>query len=385
MRVLHIISNMRPESGGPQEAVRMLMRHAPSGCVSEAVTLDQPTAAYLAAETLTVHALGTKVRLLEWLRANLGGFDGVVLHGMWEWLSYAVLRAVAGRKPYIVYPHGMLDPYFKRAHPLKHLRKWLYWLAVQFWVLRRARRVVFTTEAERELAAQSFWLHRWNAAVIGLGSEAPPLDLAGCSEAFFALCPAVRGRRYLLFLGRLDRKKGCDLLIEAFAATDDAALHLVMAGPDSSDWRSELEQFAERLSIAGRVRWPGMLTGAAKWGAFAGCDAFALPSHQENFGIAVVEALACGKPALLSRAINIAADCEADGCALVEDDTLEATQRLLARWLALSAEQRRAMGERARHSANTRYDMRRNAEQLVRCFDTAAETTAVAVAEARGV
>jgi glycosyltransferase involved in cell wall biosynthesis len=390
LRILHIISNMRPDSGGPQEAVRMMLRSAPEGCCSEVLTLDDPQAHWLLAEPWTIHALGGdnkgaySAKLVPWLRAHRDRYDGVVLHGMWEYLSLAVLRAVAGHVPYIVYPHGMLDPYFKRASRIKHMKKWLYWLPVQYWVLRRALRVVFTTEAERDLAARSFWLHRWNAAVIGLGADAPPANLAECREAFYAPCPALRGKRYLLFLGRLDPKKGCDLLIEAFAqvASQQPDLHLVMAGPDSAGWQSKLQRMAERAGIAERVHWPGMLKDERKWGAFAACEAFVLPSHQENFGIAIVEALACAKPVLITRPINIADELAADGSALVEDDTLEGARALLTRWASMSPAEREAMSVRALQSVATRYDMRENTSALVDLFASATTQPARTLAEA---
>ena len=140
------------------------------------------------------------------------------------------------------------------------------------------------------------------------GSGCASTDLSSCKKAFCEIAPAVRGHRFILFLGRIDRKKGCDLLLRAFVevcATEDT-VHLVMAGPDSGNWRAELEATAGFAGISERVHWPGMLKGNAKWGALAACEAFILPSHQENFGIAVVEALVCAKPVLLTRPINIA-------------------------------------------------------------------------------
>ena len=370
MRILHIISNMRPDSGGPQEAVRMMLRSAPADCTSEVVTLDDPSATSLPNEPFTLHALGNWRRLTPWLRTNRDRFDGIVLHGMWESLSLSLLRAVAGRTPYVVYPHGMLDPYFKRAFPLKHLKKWLYWLPIQYWVMRRALRVVFTTAAERDFATQSFWLHRWTAAVIPLGAATPPADLIRCQKAFFATHPALRRSPYLLFLGRIDAKKGCDALVTAFAriSAKNPSLHLVMAGPDPTNWHSDLQAIAVKAGVTQRIRWPGMLSGDAKWGALAAADAFILPSHQENFGIAVVESLACGTPALLTHPINIAADLAADHSALVEPDTLEGTQRLLARWLALTSEEQAAMRTNALRSVATRYDMRKNTAALIDLF-----------------
>ncbi len=372
MRILHIISNMKPSSGGPQQAVRMLLRFAPAGSDSEVVTLDDPSADFLHNEPFTIHAIGHRSRLTPWLRANRDRFDGVVIHGLWEPLHLSVLLAIARHTPYVVYAHGMLDPYFKRAFPLKHLKKWLYWLPVQYWVLRRAHSVVFTTAAERELAARSFWLHRWNAAVIGLGADTPPSDLAHCREIFLEKGPGLRNKQFLLFLGRIDPKKGCDLLQNAFAklAHFHPNLHLVIAGPDPLDWKATLEVEYFDFYAEGRVWWPGMLTGAAKWGALALADAFILPSHQENFGIAIVEALACGTPALLTHPINIAAELAADGSALVEDDTLDGVTRLLSRWLALTPAERTAMRAQAPRSVAARYDMRKNTQALFDLFAT---------------
>ena len=379
MRILHIIDSISPQAGGTTEAVRMLIRYAPPGYSNELATLDEPTASFLDTLPFPVHALGTggwySSRLTSWLKANRERFDGVMVHGLWKYNGLAALRVFAGTKPYVLFPHGMLDPYFKRAFPAKHLKKSAYWLFIETWVLRGAFRVLFTTAAERDLARHTFWPSQWEPMVVALGAERPPYEASVSVPAFLGLCPELEGRRFLLFLGRIDRKKGCDLLIDAFAALRDRDpdLHLVMAGPDSSGWRVELQAAAERGGIASRVRWPGMLEGKAKWGAIEACEAFVLPSHQENFGIAVVEALVCGRPVLISNQINIAPDVVADGCALVESDTLTGTQNLLARWFALSPSERETMSVQARRSFASRYDMRRNAESIFRVFELAAQ------------
>jgi glycosyltransferase involved in cell wall biosynthesis len=346
----------------------MMVRSTPSGSISEVATLDDPYAAYLRDDPDTIHAFGSRRQLTAWLRARRSHFDGIVVHGLWEPMQISVLTAIAGHTPYVVYPHGMLDPYFKRAFPLKHAKKWLFWLTVQNWVLRRARHVVFTANAERDLAAQSFWLHRWNPAVISLGAATPPTDLARYKEAFLQRWPALRDKRFLLFLGRIDPKKGCDLLLDAFTTLDPPDIHLVMVGPAPHAWEEGLRQRLRSSSFADRIHCPGMLTGQAKWGALAAADAFILPSHQENFGIAIVEALACGTPALLTHPINIAADLDGDNSAIVDADTFEGTQRLIFRWLALTPEDRAAMRTNARASVATRYDMRKNTQALFDLF-----------------
>lgn len=368
--------------GGPVEVVRVLLRYGPEGYAQEVVTMDDPAAGFLEEIARTtgtlVHGLGPVAsiysrskKLLPWLKANRARFDGVIVHGMWQYPGYAVWRTMRGQVPYVVFPHGMLDPYFKRAFPVKHLKKWLYWVPVEYWVLRDAYRVLFTCDAEARLAQQSFWLHRWKAQVMPFGTIPPEGDAAVQREAFFAACPAVQSKRFLLFLGRIDRKKGCDLLIDAFAkvGTQDPELALVMAGPDPQNWRAELMGRVGASDIANRIHWPGMLRGDAKWGAFHAAEAFVLPSHQENFGIAVAEALACGKPVLLSDKVNIAAEIAGDGAGLMEDDTTAGILRLLERWSRLTAVERETMGARASECFHQRYDMRENAKAVVRVFE----------------
>jgi len=179
------------------------------------------------------------------------------------------------------------------------------------------------------------------------------------------------GRRYWLFLGRVHSKKGVDLLLQAYAQvrqatpeTERAAFpDLVIAGPClDADYLATLKKIAEDAAITPFVHWAGMLTGDAKWGAFQSAEAFVLPSHQENFGIAVVEALACAKPVMISNRVNIWRELSADGAALVEPDDVAGTARLFQRWLALTPETRRAMSQAAEQSFITRFEISHAAE-----------------------
>jgi glycosyltransferase involved in cell wall biosynthesis len=144
-----------------------------------------------------------------------------------------------------------------------------------------------------------------------------------------------------------------------------------MAGPDPQQWQTELQRQAEASGVGYRIHWPGMLRGDAKWGAFLASEAFVLPSHQENFGIAVAEALACGRPVLLSDKVNIAADIVADGAGLMEPDTSAGTARLLERWIQMHGDARRAMAATALSCFAQRYDMRENAKEIVALFQGA--------------
>lgn len=377
-RILHIISTLNPTAGGPSESVRVLLSFGPLGYTGEVVTLDDPSEPFLHDIPFPVHALGPtsgvygfNPKLYTWLRHNRDRFDGIVVNGLWQFCGLAAWLALRGRKPYVVFSHGMLDPYFKRTFPKKHLKKWVYWLFAEFWVLRGAYRVLFTTREESRLAEQSFWLHSWKGFVVPYGARRPPPDTASLYQAFFAYLPHLEGKRMMLFLGRIHPKKGCDMLVNAFAkkAALDPSLHLVMAGPDQQGWSETLQQTVRDAGLEDRVHWPGMLDGDVKWGALYACEVFILPSHQENFGIAVAEALGCGRPVLLGDKVNIAPEIAEDGAGLMEPDTQQGTDTLVEAWMTMPAAERVAMQAQALKTFDTRYDMRKNAIAIVKMFD----------------
>jgi len=341
----------------------------------EVASADDPASPWLRDLGLTVHALGPPrsgycyaPRMLPWLRENAARFDAVIVNGLWQYPGLAVRRALRGTgTPYFVYTHGMLDPWFKQTYPLKHLKKALYWPWGEYRVLRDARAVLFTCEEEKLLARQSFGLYRANEVVVSYGTAGPAGDAAAQEAAFLSRHPELQGKRLLLFLGRIHVKKGCDLLVEAFArvAGADPSLRLVMAGPNQAGWGAALARRADTLGVAGRVVWPGMLTGDVKWGAFRAAEVFVLPSHQENFGIAVAEALACGLPVLISDKVNIWREIEEDGAGLVGPDTQPGADRLLQEWLTLPAAAREEMARRARQCFEGRFEIRMAADRLL--------------------
>ena len=377
MRLLRLISSLDPRGGGPIEGARRIDEELTRlGHQVEIACLDDPGQPWHSVYPATVHALGParlgyrySPALVPWLRANRQRFDAVIVDGLWQYHGFAAWRALAGTDtPYFVFTHGMLSPWFKQTYPLKHIKKWLYWPWADYRLLRDARATLFTCAEEQRLARQSFWLYKANEVVASLGTELPPQDGDGqLAAAFRSNYAELAGKRILLFLGRMHPVKGCDLLIHAFAqvAATDPSLHLVMAGPDQTGWVATLKQQAQSLGIADRITWPGMLQGDAKWGAFHAAEAFCLPSHQENFGIVVAEALGCGKPVLISDKVNIWREIEADGAGIVRPDTKEGTVDALRTWLELAPEAQNRMREAGRQCFENRYRIERVAADLV--------------------
>lgn len=376
LKILHVISTVDPKSGGPIEGVNQLSAVYQKGGINvEICSLDLPTAECVRKSKTKVHAIGPGVgkysyssRLLPWLRANAHGFDAVIVNGLWQYIGFAVWRALAGTPtPYYVFTHGMLDPWFKFKYPLKHFKKWLYWPWAEYRVLRDARRVIFTCDEERLLARNSFWLYNVTEAVTNYGVANPPVDSAELAKAFLAEYSQLRGKRILLYLSRIHVKKGCDLLIDAFSkiAHHDETLHLIVAGPDQTGWTVKLRAQSEKLGIAHRITWPGMLEGDKKWGAFYAAEAFCLPSHQENFGIVVAEALACGIPVLISNKVNIWREIVTNGAGFVAADTIDGTAANFEKWLALTPHERSEIKLRAQECFTNNFHVTKAADSLL--------------------
>ncbi len=369
--ILHLIDSLEPAAGGPGTLVRAVSReHAQMGHRAAVILLTCPPAK--APEDLEIVDAGTSAQfgrygyrpgLVGRIREEARRHDAVFVHGVWQYHSVAAWMALSGGlTPFYLFPHGMLDRWSAADH-LRHWKKQAYWSLFERHVARGARAVLFTSEAEETRARRTFGAPWRRQELVPLGIPAPPGDAEAQREAFLQRCPELRGRRIMLFLGRLDRKKGCELLTQAFAACAPRDMALVLAGPcGDAAYQAELES-------AGPVHFPGLLQGDAKWGAFRCAEVFALPSHQENFGIAVAEALACGVPVLISRAVDIHPQVAASGAGLVEPDDLPGTRRLIERWAGLEPGEQAGMRQAAGACFSAHFHIRPCAERMLAVLD----------------
>jgi len=401
MRILHIIDSADPRAGGPGEAIRNLAYcHEAAGHVVNVLTLDAPAAPWLAKPPAVWFGLGDarggyafSSSFSKWLRTKAQNYDIIILNGLWKFPNIAVWWEFSkghflGRKkkiPYIIYPHGMLDPWFKHHYPDKHLKKAIYWGLFERHVIKGAAAVCFTCEEERRLARKTFWPYSCTEKVVGMGITGVPEDVESQLAAFREEFPSLAGQPFLLFLGRIHEKKGVNLLLHAYAsaAKANASLpRLVVAGPAASpDYLQEMRALASKLGLSvgdgrtsgvnasAQVHFLPMLSGKVKWGAFRLAEVFILPSHQENFGIAVVEALACGVPVLISNKVNIWREIVEENAGLVDADTEAGTGQLLSRWQAMSLEEKACMRKAARTCFLQRFHIRTAASSLHRLIE----------------
>ncbi len=373
MKLLRLIRSVDPAVGGPATHLRDSTRllQAQGHCIT-VVSLDPAGSTFPGWEGISLLCLGRSglshygytPALRIWLRENLPDYDCLFIHGIWQYPSLCGrAAALAADKPYFVYLHGMLDPWFKRTYRWKHLKKWCYWPWGDYRVLRDAQAVFFTSEEERLLARQSFWLYRCREQVLPYGPSFSPAILEEGKAAFASAFPQLKNRPFILFMGRIHEKKGVDLLLKAwseFRQQKPEGPDLVLAGPLQ---QHSLQQY---FPVQQRgFHYLGALSSPEKWGALAAAEAFILPSHQENFGLAVAESLAVGTPVLISTQVNIWREIKADGAGLVERDTPAGTLRLLMRWESLDLEEKKRIAMRARSCYESHFAAEKAVEALL--------------------
>jgi glycosyltransferase involved in cell wall biosynthesis len=229
--------------------------------------------------------------------------DIVHVHTLWNPLNTLVRSGCAATsRPYVLMPHGMLDPYALRV---KRWRKSTYIWAFEHKNLRAAQRLIYTSPEEAEFATRHL-SYLPKSAVVPLGADAPEAGFECLAAQFLNNFPLARGRRQVLFLGRLDFKKGLDRVFAVLPSVITAVPDLLftIVGDGSPTFLRKLEKMVATHGLGQNVLITGMLSGSLKWGAYASAELFLLPSRQENFAITVAEAMQMGLPVIVSNRVN---------------------------------------------------------------------------------
>lgn len=353
MNILRVVPSMNPQYGGVVEAINQLAKELNKNPWKMDVLCFDAADAIWVCETndYSIHAIGVgktaysiNPKYFSWLWRNAKSYDVVILDGLWQFHVLGGYLLKLMNVPYCVFVHGMLDPYFNKDK-LKYVKKLPFWFLIERNVISMAHSVVFTSKEEKYLASQSFPFYRANPTICTLSVSATKTSPAYLKRMFYEHYPQLEGKRFALFLSRINQIKGVDLLIEALGKLsvlpDDFLL--IIAGPDYSGLQDKLVKRSEELGISDRVIWVGMLRGDMKWGAYYSSEIFILPSHHESFGIVVAEALSTGTPVLITDKINIWREIVAEKAGLVETDSVEGIQTLLEQWFTLSDEKKESM------------------------------------------
>lgn len=328
IHVVHFHKEIRLEQGGVVRAVLDLCDGL--GRSGHRVTLVTPDAADVPKEW---GATDSFVRVLEAPRITrfLGTYsqsalqcvmnavpqaDVLHLHGVWS--PHNVQLAAAARKrnlPYVYSAHGMLDDW---SMAQSWFRKRLYLVLLGKRSLERAAAVHFTAEAELAQATQ--WIPRGRGVVVPLLLNLDGFRTLPGRELAMKRFQALRsGDPVVLFLSRLHYKKGVEMLIEAISrlARSGRFVRALLAGVGDEAYEHNLRTLVSSLALDDRIEFIGFVGGAEKVSLLQAVDVFVLPTSQENFGIALFEALLAGTPLITTRGADTWPELQASGGAQI--------------------------------------------------------------------
>ena len=365
MRVLHVIPSIAERSGGPATAIvpmcRALMQQGIDVLLvtTDAGLKDKAVSEYKGVPVkLFPVEFGESFKysrpLAAWLRESVRQFDVGHIHAVFNHSSVAAARACrqAG-VPYLIRPLGTLDPW---SMTQKSFRKRVFWQLAGKGMLQGAAAVHYTSEGEKLSTERLTGLN--HGRVVSLGIEPPSLSLSEKKD------------RYVLVLSRLHPKKGLDLLIEAFLSLGQfQEWRLVLAGDGPTEYVSKLKSMAGSSS---RIEFTGWVDGEQKDKLLSGASLLALPSHQENFGLCVMEALSHAVPVLVSPGVNLAPEivtAKAGWVAAIDHESLKA--KLTE---ALSDEAELSKRGRAGQQLSRQYSWENAAKGLIQLYQQVVHT-----------
>jgi glycosyltransferase involved in cell wall biosynthesis len=376
LRVLHVIPSLSPRDGGPSRAALIMERAlSRAGVAVTTLTTDHDLARFgrppmpgggmdvrriYARKWLAPYkvAPGLVPRLIEAVPEH----DVVHIHALFSFSS--TIAAWAARRfcvPYILRPLGTLSGYGMRTR--RRALKQLSLALVERRFIEGAAAVHFTSQAELDEAGSLGLPMR--GVVIPLGID--PDDGATIAPLQHE---ALKGRRVILFLSRLDPKKNLEALINAVAASPRLrhACALIVAGTGNAGYVASLKARAQTAGLTDQIVWLGHIDGAEKRAALAAADAFVLPSFSENFGIAALEALRAGVPCVLSAGVAIARDVEEAGAGLAVSPEPASIAHALECILGGDPSVAHRMALRAPDVVEQRFSARAMARQLVALY-----------------
>lgn len=395
MKILHVIPSFVPawRYGGPVKAVSELCQELVRQRQKVTVFTTNIDGPYDLSVPLNkpVSMNGVKVRyfqiqrprfysfslpLAKTLKEEIRQFDIVHIHSIFNWpITPAALFCRKFDVPYIVRPCGMLDPnVLKKRYVSKinsfnsYFKKILYLSLIERRNLDKAAAIHFTSNEEMK-AAQLLGL-KAPGFVVPLGVDLGEIQRNSSSESFRKHYPQLNSKKIILFLSRIDPKKGLDLLIPALgtlaAKRDDFIF--VLAGSGDPSYEEKIKTLLSKYGLMQRTILTGFVKGEKKWSIFRDADIFVLPSYHENFGMAVVEAMAAGLPVVISNRVNIHRELNSYGAGIVINCNVRKITETLEKLLD-DESLRQEMGKKGRQVVEEKFTWDKVAKQMIEVYE----------------
>ena len=275
---------------------------------------------------------GFSLKLLIWLYRNRDKYDHFIIEGIWQFST--LLARLFLKKKYSVRIHGQLDPFFSKNF-LKKIKKQIYWMLVEKSNLMNSNSILLTSKIEKNLINKTYVnTNGIKKSIINDGILKPKINKNKMRKIFFKTFPTLINQKFLVFIGRFDKKKGLDTLLKAIVRLKKKKIQykFFIAGKNNS-YTKYLKKFSNENKIDEYIVWSDKLSNDLKWGAICASQGTVLASNGENFGVAVVESLACSKPVLTTTKVNIYKEIISNKAGFISTNNPTSFEKILSKFI----------------------------------------------------
>lgn len=312
-KILRIISSLDPEYGGPPTAiVDSTIALNKIGFKVDIVTHDNKESQFVKIKNTTIHNLGPSLlgdynlnfKFTKWLIQNRSKYDLFIVEGLWQFNTLAARLFL--KKKYYVFVHGQLDPSYKKFF-FNKIKKFIYWNLIEKKNLKDSKFILLTNKKEKDLLNDTYVNTKGlKKKVVDYGILEPKYDTSKVKKIFYKKFKSLKDKDFYIYLGRFHNKKGCEIIMNAvkYFSLRKKPINVLMCGSNNI-YKKYLQKISKDLNIEKNIIWSNFLKNDIKLGALLSSKAMLLPSYGENFGVALVEAMACGIPVLTTNKVNI--------------------------------------------------------------------------------
>lgn len=364
-KVLSIIDSLNPKDGGPSHSLFDIALSNKQNNIQHDILyigkkqkINDLSGIKIIALNNSIFKYGISLRLIFWLYQNKNNYNLFIIHGLWQFIT--LLSRIIIPNKYLVFTHGMLDPYFK-SEKFKSFKKKIYWNIFEKKNLLKAKFVLLNSIKEKKQINNTFVkTNGIKFKLINYGIYPKDINFKKSKLKFYSKFKFLKNYKLIVYIGRIHPKKGLDILIDAFEKIDNKRYILLIAGDINNKYAKALIQKVKNKNNSKKIIFANFLKGEIKWGAISNAASTILPSHGENFGVSIAESLLAGTPVICSNKVGTSKQIkESNAGIIVKNNKLSLYQGIM-KFINLSQKQKEKLSKNSITCFNKNFNIKIN-------------------------
>ena len=376
-KILRIISTLNPRAGGPQAGlINSSNELCKAGFLVDILTSDKENFHKNKSNKFNIIKLrinnvsyNFSFKIIQWLFNNKDKYDFFIIDGIWEFNS--LIARIILKKNYYVFTHGEIDPYFSE-NSFKKIKKQIYWYLIEKKNLLRSNGILITGKSEYKMIKNTF-VDTKGIKIHDIGYPAFIKKIntkkINYKKIFLKEFPKLKNKKYILFIGRIHHKKGCDLLLDAILKVKNLKnFYFLIIGFQhklNNYEKSILNKINQNKKLKYRVIVSKFVNEGLKIASFKFSQATILPSRGENFGVVVTESLSLGKIPLITNKVGIYHEIKKFNAGIICRDNIASISNIIENFLNLKKEKKKIIEKNCLYCFNKVFNISQDKNKLI--------------------